>query len=91
MDLQQINPELLNKWKEKGDLIAIWKCDKCSKKLLFYKENSFIDNIILAWVHNHQYCDKCEKKIKGIHPKKKDKILRINRLLEIYEPEEYYI
>ena len=88
MVLQQIKPELLERWKQKGELLVIWRCERCYKKIPFYKQIPFIDNIQLAWAHNHKYCDKCEKKIKGIHPKKKVQILRINRLLEIYEPEE---
>ena len=87
MVLQQIKPELLNEWKKKGDLLAIWRCERCYKKIPFYKQNPFIDNISLAWVHNHKYCDKCEKKIKKNNPRPNIilKNLRINRLLKKYE------
>ncbi len=94
MVLAQINPELLNKWKKKGELIVIWRCERCCKKIPFYKSNmSLINMITLAWTHNHKYCPKCKKKIKGIPNKKKVQIPRINRLLEIYESElkEIYV
>ena len=85
MALQQIRPELLNEWRKKGDLIAIWRCERCYHKIPFFKQNPFIDNISLAWAHNHKYCLKCEKIIKGMPTKKKEKIPRINRLLKKYE------
>jgi len=90
MVLQQIKPELLDIWKSKGELLIIWGCERCYKKISFYKSNlPLIDVIHLAWTHNHRYCYKCEKKIKGISTvKKKIEIPRINRLLEKYEPLE---
>ena len=89
MALQQIKPELLNEWKKKGKLIGIWRCERCYKKIPFYKEMPLIDMIHLCWAHDHKYCPKCEKKIKGINTiKKKEEILRINHLLEKYEPPE---
>ena len=87
--LSQIKPELLNKWKSMGKLIIIWRCERCYKKLLFYKSDmSLIDMIHFAWAKDHKYCNKCEKKLKGIKPSKKKEIPRINQLLEIYEPLE---
>ena len=85
--LQQIKPELLNEWKKKGELLRIWRCEGCYKKIPFYKQNPFIDMITMAWTHDHKYCWQCEKKMNGI-TKKKVQIPRINRLLEIYEAEE---
>ena len=87
MALQQIRPKLLKEWKKKGDLLVIWRCERCYKKIPFYKQNPFIDNIRLAWTHNHKYCDKCEKKLKkNNRPKENNpENLRINLLLEKYE------
>ena len=88
MALQQIQPELLKKWKKKGELIVIWRCERCYKKIPFYKQNPFIDNISLAWAHDHKYCDKCEKKIKKNNPGLQNtnpENLRINILLKKYE------
>lgn len=87
--LSQIKPELLNKWKNKGNLIIIWRCECCYKKIPFYKSDMpIIDMIHFAWARDHKYCDKCEKKLKGIPLFKKKEIPRINQLLEIYEPPE---
>jgi len=88
MALKQIKPELLKEFKKKGDLLIIWRCERCYKKIPFYKQNLFIDNISLAWAHNHKYCDKCEKKIKKNNSgfEEEDiKNLRITRLLKKYE------
>ena len=93
MALLQIEPELLNEWKKEGELLIIWKCERCFEKIPFYKSgNELIDSIYLWWAHDHKYCWRCEKKINGIKDKKKEIIPRINSLLEKYEPvEEYYI
>lgn len=84
----QINPELLQEWKKKGELIAIWRCSRCYKKVLFYKSgNAIIDGIYLAWVHDHEYCQRCEAKLKkNNNPLKKEKMPRINILIQRYEP-----
>ena len=89
MNLPQIKPELLNEWKKKGEILIIWRCERCYKKSVFYKSDMpLINGISLAWAHNHKYCQQCEKKMNGITIKKKVKVLRINRLLEKYEPPE---
>ena len=62
--VSQINPELLEKWKKNGELLIIWRCERCYKKLPLYKsKNPLINSIYLSWTKYHQYCDKCKKKL----------------------------
>lgn len=86
----QIKPELLNEWKKQGEILAIWGCPRCHKKVVFYKsDRPLINSIHWAWAHNHEYCEKCYNKINGvITVKKKVEISRINLLLKKYEPPE---
>jgi hypothetical protein len=81
---QQIKLELLNEWGKKGELLTIFGCECCNKQIPFYKQTPFIDEIILNWVKDHKLCYKCGRGI----IKKKDKIPRINLLLEMYESKE---
>ena len=87
MALTQIKPELLQKWQRKGELLTIWRCERCYKMEPLYKTtNSLINAIYLSWARNHKYCPLCEAKMKGLSKKKPVKIIRINTLLEKYEP-----
>lgn len=81
MSLQQIEPRLLTLLQKKGELLVIWRCERCYKIIPFYKQNHFIDNIILAWAHDHRFCNRCLNPIK----KKVNPDNRVYRLLEKYE------
>ena len=86
----QIQQELINEWKKKGELISIWGCDRCFKKIPFYKSgDEVIDHIYLWWSRDHKYCDSCKKKIENNNKiiKKPDQGQNIKELLEKYEPE----
>lgn len=86
MTLQQIKPELLEEWKKEGEILVIFRCEQCYKKIPFYKtDDELIDMIYLTWVRDHKYCNRCEDKKKGNSKLKKEKPPRINRLLEKYE------
>ena len=90
MALQQIKPELLSEWKEMGEILVIWGCPRCHKKMVFYKSDMpLIDDIHLIWAQDNKYCKKCYNKINGIVTiKKKIEVSRINLLLKKYEPPE---
>ncbi len=82
MALKQINPQLLREWNEKGEILAIWGCHRCFKKIPFYKtDNPLIDSILLSFAKFEKYCVKCKKK-KFI---KKKVICRESMLLRKYE------
>ena len=86
MTLQQIKPELFNEWKKKGELFAIFRCERCYKKIPFYKSyNELVNMISLAWIKDHKYCYSCERKLDNNFKTKKKVIPRINLLLERYE------
>lgn len=93
----QIKLELLKEWEKKGKLLIIWRCERCYKKIPFYKSgNPLIDSIYLWWAKDHKYCEDCEKKLKNKNnPKVKEdtEIIKIVNLLEKYElpPEENYL
>lgn len=82
--MQQIKPQLLQEWEKEGEILVVWRCERCYKKIPFYKtNNSFIDMIHLMWAQDHKYCSRCMNK-------KKDKMIikipRIIKILEKYEP-----
>lgn len=80
----QIDQKQLQEWGKRGELLIIWGCEKCSKKIPFYKSgNDKIDAIILCWCHDHHFCDNCIKP-KSNPIKKNPEIERINFLLETY-------
>jgi len=75
----------LEKIQQRGEVLIIWCCEKCRKKMPFYKSgNDFIDGIYLMWARDHKFCDKC------LNPPKKTilKENRISKLLEEYKLEE---
>ena len=84
----QISPKLLEEWKKKGELIGIWRCERCFRKVPFYKSgNEMVDMIHLAAARDHKYCLRCREKIKkNNNPLNKVKKLRINILIQRYEP-----
>lgn len=64
--MKQISPQLLREWKKGGELLAIWRCEKCFMKVPFYKtDNSLVDSISLSFARNEKYCLKCRNKSKG--------------------------
>ena len=83
--IQQINPELLREWKKGGELIAIWRCNKCFKKIPLYKTNSeLVNSIYLSFARFEKYCPICKLKISaGSIPQKK--VRREIILLRKYE------
>ena len=86
MSQQQINPCLLEEWKRDGELLIIWGCERCHKKIPFYKQSPFVDDIMMMWADDHRYCDNCYRKINGIPViREKVEISRISLLLEKYE------
>ena len=87
---QQINKELLEEWERKGELLMIWQCEKCFRKIPFYKsENELINALYLWWGHDHKFCDKCIKKLNPL-PKQEENFedKRVKYLLETYGLEE---
>ncbi len=83
--LKQINPQLLREWKKQGELIAIWRCERCFKKIPFYKtDNELVNMIYLAFVRNEKYCNECKRKLEK-HPEVKKKVIREIILLKKYE------
>ena len=63
--MAHIDPQLLERWKKQGELLTIFRCPRCFKKIPFYKTNNeLINSIYLFWVREHEYCPKCEKIIK---------------------------
>jgi len=81
--MKQISPQLLREWKKEGELLAIWRCEKCFQKIPFYKtNNSLVDSISLSFARNEKYCLKCRNKSKR---KKKNNPSRELILLRRYE------
>lgn len=80
--VQQINPQLLQKWKKDGEILILWRCERCFKKFPFYKtDNSLVNSILLSFARNERYCSRCRLKN---FPKKKV-ICKTSVLLERYE------
>lgn len=80
-----LQPEFLEKFQQRGEILVIWCCEKCQIKKPFYKSgNDFIDGIYLMWAKDHKLCDKCSNPHKKIILKKN----RISNLLEEYEIKE---
>jgi len=61
--MQQINPQIIDEWKKEGELLAIWRCEGCFKKVPFYKtDNELVNMIYLSFARNEKYCHSCKKK-----------------------------
>ena len=83
--MQQINPQLLREWNKKGEILTIWRCENCLKKIPLYKTNNeLIDSIYLSFAKFEKFCLKCKLKMKG-DPIVKKKIMREVILLKKYE------
>lgn len=83
--MQQINPKLLNEWKKEGEIITIWECNKCFKKIPFYKtDNLLVNSIYLSFAKFEEYCLKCLNKMNSKQIPKK-KVRREIILLRRYE------
>ena len=83
--LQQISPKLLSEWKKQGELIAIFRCERCFKKIPFYKTNNELVNMIyISYAKNERFCVECRKKLEK-HPEVKKKVIREIILLKKYE------
>lgn len=60
--MKQINPQILREWKKKGELLAIWRCEKCFRKVPLYKtDNPLVNSIYLSSARYEKYCQKCKK------------------------------
>ncbi len=71
--MKQINPQLLREWKKEGELIAIWRCEKCFRKVPFYKtDNELVNLIHLSFARYEKYCLKCKKNMGKLNIKKKN-------------------
>jgi len=83
--MQQISPKLLNEWKKEGELIAIWRCERCFKKIPFYKtDNELVNMIYLSFARHEKFCFECKRKLEK-KPEVKKKIIREIGLLKKYE------
>ena len=83
--VQGIKPQLIQEWQKEGEILVIWRCQRCFKKIPFYKTNNpLIDSIYLAFANFEQYCDKCKKKLNP-QPSFKKKVRREIILLKKYE------
>ena len=81
--MKQINPQILNKWKRGGELIAIFRCERCFKKIPLYKtDNALVNSIYLSFAGHEKYCPKCKMNKPNI---KKNLIRREIILLARYE------
>ena len=81
--VSQINPQILQEWKKEGELITIWRCNKCFKKIPLYKtDNPLINTIYISFAQFEKFCPKCKM---GEKPIVKKKIRREIILLEKYE------
>ena len=81
----QISPQLLQEWEKGGKLMAIWRCERCFKKVLLYEtHNEFINSIYISFSRFEKYCQECKNKMKG-NPVLKTKIVREVILLKKYE------
>ena len=82
----QINPQLLKKWKKDGELLTIWSCEKCFKKIPFYKnKNLLVNSIYLSFSKHEKYCLKCKRNMNKTDTKKKNNPCREIFLLRRYE------
>ena len=85
MALLQINPKLLEEWKKEGEIIALWRCNRCFKKIPLYKtDNELINSIYLSFAKFERYCPACFRKLNPIKVPKK-KVRREVILLKKYE------
>lgn len=60
----QINPKLLEEWKKVGEILIVWRCNRCFKKIPFYKtDNDLINSIHLSFAQFEKHCLKCKEKL----------------------------
>ena len=84
--MKQINPQLLREWKKGGKLLAIWRCEKCFRKIPLYKiDNELVNMIYLSFAGHEKYCLKCKKKMNNSNIKKNPGPVRELILLKKYE------
>ncbi len=84
--MKQIDPQLLREWKKEGELIAIWRCEKCFRKVPLYKTDSELVNFIYrSFARYEKYCPKCKKKNKPNIKKNNPGPIREIILLRKYE------
>ncbi len=82
----QISPQLLKELKKDGELLTIWRCEKCFKKIPFYKtKNPLVNSIYLSFAGNEKYCPKCKMNMNKTDTKKKNNLCREIFLLRRYE------
>ena len=63
--MKEINPQLLREWKKGGELLTIWRCEKCFQKVPLYKtDNPLVNSIYLSFAKHEKYCLKCKKNMK---------------------------
>ena len=62
--VQAIKPQLLREWQKEGEILTIWRCNRCFRKVPLYKtDNPIVNSIYLAFANFEKYCDKCKKKL----------------------------
>ena len=93
--MQQINPQIIDEWKKEGELLAIWRCKRCFKKILLYKtDNPFINSIYLSFANFEKYCTKCLNKTNKsqiLKKKMKREIILLRKYEGIDEEEENFL
>ncbi len=84
--MKQINPQFLREWRKEGELLVIWRCENCFKKIPLYKtDNELVNMISLSFARNEKYCLKCKKNMGKPNIKKKNNPCREIFLLRRYE------
>ncbi len=84
--MKQINPQLLKEWGKEGELLTIWRCEKCFKKIPLYKTNNpLVNSIYLSFASYEKYCPKCKKSMKPDVKKNNPGPVREIILLKRYE------
>ena len=83
--VQAIKPQLLQEWQKQGEILAIWRCNRCFKKIPLYKTNNdLINSIYLAFANFEKYCPRCKEKMNPTRAPK-EKVRREIILLKKYE------
>ena len=80
-----IKPQLLKEWQKQGEILAIWRCNRCFQKIPLYKtDDDLINSIYLSFARFEKYCPMCKLK-KEMKSTPKIKVRREIILLKKYE------